>query len=65
MTAKVEAERSHTVAEVCQLKSVSKNFVLAAIHRTDGSGLRAKKVGKGYRIDASAINEWWAAMPDA
>lgn len=61
-----EAERSYTIAEAAALKSVSPDFVRTAIKRTDRYALRAKKIGKGYRIDASALDQWWnEAIPDA
>lgn len=60
-----EAERAYTIQEVAELKGVSRGFVREAIKRTDGNVLMAKKVGKGYRISASAVEAWWAGLEDA
>lgn len=62
--AQLEAERAYTIAEVAELKSVSQGFVRKALNATEGPSLAAKKVGKSYRIGASAIEAWWAALPD-
>jgi excisionase family DNA binding protein len=59
------AERAYTIAEVAELKSISPDYVRAAIKATSGNTLPAKKVGRGYRISASAVEAWWAAMQDA
>lgn len=61
---RVEAERAFTIVEAAELKSVSPGFIRAAIKATEGATLAAKKVGKGYRISATALEEWWAALPD-
>jgi excisionase family DNA binding protein len=60
-----DAERAYTIAEVAELKGVSRGFVREAIRRTDGNVLLAKRVGKGYRISASAVEAWWAGLDDA
>lgn len=60
----MNAEPAYTIPEVAALKSVSPDFVRRAIRATTG-GLRAKKVGKGYRIGASAVEEWWEGLEDA
>lgn len=65
MTRVVEAERAYTIAEFAALKSVSPDFVRAAIKATKGNTLPAKKVGRGYRITASAGEAWWNGMADA
>lgn len=67
-----EAERAYTIDEAAELKSVSPGYIRKAIRSTgqpDDRGhvmppLTAKKVGKGYRIAASALEAWWAALPD-
>ena len=59
------AERAYTIAEAAELKSVSPDFIRAAIKATAGNTLPAKKVGRGYRISASALEAWWAGMDDA
>lgn len=59
------AERAYTIVEAADLKSVSPDFIRAAIRRTTGNTLPAKKVGRGYRISASALEAWWAGMEDA
>lgn len=58
------AEAAYTIAQVAELKNVSQGFVRKAIKATEGAVLRAKKVGKGYRISASAVEDWWAALDD-
>jgi len=60
-----EAEPAYTIPEAAAIKSVSPDYVRKAIHRTEPPFLRAKKVGRGYRIDASALDDWWEALPDA
>lgn len=60
-----EAERAYTPAQVAELKGVSKEFVYRAIRATSGNVLAAKRIGKGYRIAASAVEAWWAGMADA
>lgn len=59
-----EAERAYTIAEVAELKGVSKEYVRRAIRATEGNVLAAKRIGKGYRISASAIEAWWAGLED-
>ena len=66
MSGKVkEAEKAYTIPQVAELKNVSPDFVRAAIKRTEGNTLAAKRVGRGYRISASAVEAWWSAMDDA
>ncbi|MFL6024583.1 MAG: excisionase family DNA-binding protein [Marmoricola sp.] len=60
-----QAERAYTIAEVAGLKGVSPDYVRAAIRATEGNTLAAKKVGRGYRISASAVESWWAGLADA
>lgn len=70
----VEAERAYTLKEAAALKGVSHSFILKAIHSTgeaDPSNgvvtprLVAKKVGKGYRVGASALEDWFSRLEDA
>jgi excisionase family DNA binding protein len=66
MTTKVrEAEKAYTIAQVAELKGVSQEFVRRAVRATGGNILAAKRVGKGYRISASAIEAWWSGLEDA
>jgi excisionase family DNA binding protein len=60
----LEAEKAYTIAQVAEMKNVSQGYVRKAINATKGPSLAAKKVGKGYRISASALEEWWASLPD-
>lgn len=60
-----QAERAYTITELAELKSVSPDFVRAAIKATDGNVLIAKKVGRSYRISASAAEAWWNRLEDA
>lgn len=60
-----EAERAYTIQQVAELKGVSPDYVRAAIKATEGNTLPAKKVGRGYRISASAVEAWWSGMDDA
>lgn len=59
-----EAERSYKLAEAAELKNVSIGYLRNAIKRTDGTGLAAKKVGKEFRVSASALEAFWDALPD-
>lgn len=59
------AERAYTIAQVAEIKGVSPDFVRAAIRATEGNALAAKKIGRGYRISASAVEAWWDGMADA
>lgn len=59
------AERAYTIVEVAEIKGVSPDYVRNAIRATEGNTLAAKKVGRGYRISASAVEAWWSAMDDA
>lgn len=66
MTTRVkEAERAYTISEVAALKSISPDYVRAAIKATEGNTLAAVKVGRGYRISASAVEAWWDRMESA
>lgn len=65
MATKITAEEAYTIDEAAALKRVSPGFIRKAIRRTEGNVLRAKRVGKGYRIPASALEEWFEELPDA
>lgn len=60
-----EAEKQYTIAELARIKSVSPDFIRAAIKRTDGNVLVAKKVGRSYRIAVTAAESWWSGLEDA
>lgn len=64
MTAR-QAERAYTLAEAAELKSVSQDTLRRAIRATEGNTLRAKKIGKGYRIPASALEDWFDGLDEA
>lgn len=64
------AERAYTVEEVAELKGVSKEYVARAIRATEGNTLAAKNISTSkkvprYRISASAVETWWAGLPDS
>lgn len=61
----VEAEAAYTIPEAAALKRVSPDLIRRAIKSTEKPFLRAKKVGKGYRIPASALEEWFDSLEDA
>jgi len=60
-----EAERAYSIAAAADLKSVSQDFIRRAIRATTPPMLRAKKVGKGYRISASDLESWWNDLEEA
>lgn len=60
-----EAEKAYSITEVAELKGISPDFVRRAIRATSGNVLAAKRVGRGYRISASAVEAWWANLEDA
>lgn len=61
----IAAEAAYTLDEAARLKRVSKDLLRRAIKATEGPTLRAKKVGKGYRVSASALEDWWSQLEDA
>lgn len=65
MTAPKTAERAYSLAEAAELKGVSPDTLRRAIKAAEGNTLAAKKVGRGYRISASALESWWAGLDDA
>lgn len=60
----IVAERAYTITEAAALKSVSPDTIRRAIKATEGAVLRAKQVGRGYRISASALEDWWGQLDD-
>jgi hypothetical protein len=73
-TAPRQAEAAYSITEAAELKSVSPGFIRAAIRATGGKDpktgrvvvpLRAKRVGKAYRIGASALDDWFSRLEDA
>lgn len=74
MATKITAEEAYTIDEAAALKRVSAGFIRKAIRSTGEPDpktgirvvpLRAKRVGKGYRIPASALEEWFDGLQDA
>lgn len=61
----VHAEEVYTVDEAAKIKRVSPTLIRRAIRATSGNTLAAKKVGKGYRITASALDAWFNGLEDA
>lgn len=59
------AEEAYTIQEAAAIKRVGPDTIRRAIKATEGPILRAKKVGKGYRIAASALEDWWNQLDDA
>jgi excisionase family DNA binding protein len=59
------AERAYTLVEAAEIKSVSRDLLLRAIKATEGNTLPAKKVGKGYRVTASDLDDWYSRLDDA
>lgn len=61
------AERAYTLAEAAEIKSVSVDTLRRAIHSTDPkvAHLVAKKVGRDYRVSASALDDWFDRLTDA
>lgn len=60
-----QAETAYTITQAAELKNVSPGYIRAAIRATAGPVLRAKRVGKGYRITATALEEWFDSLEDA
>jgi excisionase family DNA binding protein len=65
MTKTVTAEEAYTITEAAAIKRVSPDLIRRAIRATEPPFLCAKKVGKGYRIRASALDDWFESLPDA
>lgn len=65
MTPPKVAEKAYSIQEVADLKGISPDYVRRAIRATSGNTLPAKKLGRGYRISASAVEAWWAGLKDA
>ena len=62
---RVKAEEAYTIQEAAAIKRVGPDTIRRAIKATQGATLKAKKVGKGYRISASALEDWWEQLEDA
>ena len=60
-----QAEEAYTIVEAAKIKRVSPDLIRRAIKATEGATLKAKRIGKGYRISASALEDWWNALEDA
>ena len=56
------AEAAYDIPSAAALKSVGPDYIRKAIRAGD---LRAVKVGRGYRINASALEAWWAGLEQA
>lgn len=63
--AEIVAEAAYTIPQAAAIKNVSPDYIRKAIHRTKPPFLHAKKVGKSYRINATALDEWWSTLEDA
>lgn len=50
------------VAGAAAMYGVSRDTIYAAVNKRE---LPAKKVGRGIRIDVSALREWFNNLPDA
>lgn len=48
-----------SVTEAADLEGRSPDTIRRTIRATEGACLRATKVGKTYRIPASALEDWW------
>lgn len=59
------AEEAYTIPEAAAIKRVSPDLIRRAIKATDGNVIRAKKVGRGYRIPASELEAWFDRLEDA
>ena len=60
-----QAEEAYTIVEAAKIKRVSPDLIRRAIKATEGATLKAKRIGKGYRISASALEQWWSELDDA
>lgn len=65
MTPVRQAEAAYTVTEAAEIKRVSRDLILRAIRATEGNVIRAKKVGRGYRISASELDAWFDRLDEA
>ena len=64
MTTIRDAEPAYTITEAAVIKRVSPDLIRRAIKATSGATLRAKRVGNGYRISATALEDWFDSLPD-
>lgn len=65
MSEAIRAEEAYTISEAAAIKRVSPDLIRRALRATEEPYLRAKKVGRGYRINASALEAWWNQLEDA
>jgi len=65
MTQRREAQRAYSITSAAELKDVSPDAIRRAIRATKGNVLKAKKIGSGYRINASDLEAWWDGLADA
>lgn len=65
MTTTRQAEAVYTLGEAAEIKRVSPDLLRRAIKATSGPTLKAKKVGRGYRVSASALDSWFDSLEDA
>lgn len=59
------AEAVYTIAEAAECKRVSETVIRRAVKATAGNVLKAKKVGRTYRIAASELDAWFERLDDA
>lgn len=59
------AVRAYTINQAAELKGVSPDYIRKAIHAAEGPFVEAKMVGRRYMISATALEAWWAMLPDA
>jgi len=57
--------RALTREEAANLYGVHETVISRAIHAETGPRLRAKKVGRQYRIHLDDLEAWFASLPDA
>lgn len=55
----------YSIDEAAQLSGVSSDTIRKAIHSSEGTALRAKKVGRKYLITHDQLTAWLSALPDA
>lgn len=60
-----EAEVAYTISEAAAIKRVSPDVIRRAIKATEGPHIKAKMIGRGYRIPAGELDRWFASLDDA
>lgn len=69
MSAERVAERVYDLQEVAAIKSVHPDTLKRAIKASKAEPgkpiLKAKKVGRGYRVKASDLDAWFDGLDDA